>query len=813
MGSRFHRQYLGYHKINAYNDAGLEPLSSSYYLEGDEITIEDRKLLEFFSGFHLYTEGVDWLLRESDYNRGALPADYPWTFEKVRQYDPVIDAYLTQREQEAEESGGGPYEPNMYEVPAPRSVYFMHATAEAIHHTQMAKLHNPLELPSLLLSLTLTEADFAEPVPEDPSYGQIYNAIMARLQRLRIDERMQLKAQEISEQYGIVSPSPLIRPAYQFWYHLDKPFWHWATVPTEADEVDALVPNWGIESPGCPPIYPSCVMHGRVFKPVFQILRSERVVDTIVNEYTVELPPGISGGFRLPYGAFTGPFLDASGNIISFEGEPQISTNLDVREETFVDGETTTEIVNPTYYTFRVREYNFGPQINPLTGNLVGMLDRPYLFLEDEYGRASTHFTNDTDERRELFARAEALAKQTLIEMWGFLPAWADRYGGTIESYVAIHRGGLRDLPNYDRYFRQASADEKLNMQNWDYMLPYAFSIMVTTDPNSSITETNSGGSSTSTETIESVETRDPITYTFTDTETVITQKLQVKLSVTEVVPEYAVNGDLAVNVLGLGPHSDAEVDIAFRNVDVAWGLETFAVRDPVNVRFELPPIPIETSYRLTKDLFSPDSTIMDHLTAIGPAELEASKQAIQTYLGLIGGSTWLSQYGSAAPIFPDFKEALVLDTHLNKWGKMSVPHKLLVDLAPINSHKQRRVNPNTFTMQAAMLDPQGRVVMFNDSPAISELRYGKLGYHRLGFTDLEEMRLWFAKQSTGSLQIEPSLSGDRPEGALIKEVIFDGTTSLVANYSLSARWYNVTLKGQYDVKGIEFIGRKSARR
>jgi hypothetical protein len=221
----------------------------------------------------------------------------------------------------------------------------------------------------------------------------------------------------------------------------------------------------------------------------------------------------------------------------------------------------------------------------------------------------------------------------------------------------------------------------------------------------------------------------------------------------------------------------------------------------------------LDQSRELTKGLFEPNHTILDYLPSIGKEALTLTKQTINTFLGQLPGSVWLNQYGSQAPLFPVFQEALVLDTQLNKWGKMSVPHRLLVDLSPVNSHRQRRVASTTFSIQAAMLGVEGQLFTFNDKPGYSELRYGKLGYHRLGFTDLEEMRIWFAKQSTGTLQIEPSYSGDRPESSFIQEFEFDDTTSIVANYSLSARWYNVTLKGQYDVKGIEFIGRKSARR
>lgn len=817
MGSLFHRNYFGHYQIDPYDDSGLPEIGSGYALEGDEITAEDRRLLKWFGGFSLFRYSADWLVSEQE-GMQDFPPNWPWTWEKARTWDPVINHLISQREEDYA-GMGMTYIPNMYELPAPRSTYFQYATAQAIKHAEDAARFNPLELPPLSIALTFTSVDFGMALPEELTLENYWSMISNRLRRLRIDERQQVKAEKIAAELGLEGVSAggfwpfYIQADYQDCARFDRPFWHWAKAETYADETFAIIESSLQDSAGCPASFPSCIMHTRLFKPIIEVISSTRVIDTIVNEYTVELPPGTNGGFRLPYGAFTGPFLGPGGTILSYEGEPQISTNIDVGSTSTTIDDTTIEEKLATYYTFKVREYNFGPQINPLTGNLVGMLDRPYLFLEDEEGRASTHFTNDTDERRALFAQAEALAKQTLIDLWGFLPSWADAYGGTVDSYVAIHRGGLRDLPNYDRYFRQASADEKLRMQDWDYMLPYAFSIVVTANPTSTSTETNSEGSSSSSTNIETVEERDPITYTFTDTQEIITQKATLRIRYIEVPASYDSRSWLDKYTLGLGPHSFSFVDIAYRNEDQQLAYGDFWTHDEESYRFEIPPLPVELSYQLTKDLFTPDHTIMDYLSAIGPAEIEASKQAIQTYLGLLGGSTWLNQYGSAAPIFPSFKESLVLDTHLNKWGKLSQPHSLLVDLAPINSHKQRRVNPNTFSMQAAMLDSQGKVWMFNNQPTISELRYGKLGYHRLGFTDLEEMRLWFGRQSTGILQIEPSLTGDKPEGSLIKESAFDGTTSLVANYSLSARWYNVTLKGQYDVKGIEFIGRKSARR
>ena len=182
-----------------------------------------------------------------------------------------------------------------------------------------------------------------------------------------------------------------------------------------------------------------------------------------------------------------------------------------------------------------------------------------------------------------------------------------------------------------------------------------------------------------------------------------------------------------------------------------------------------IPTLPLETWKQLTAELFYPGRSILQYLPSLHSAALLQNIQAIDSYYGQLPGGSYLNQYGSTAPLFPIFQESLVLDTQLNKWGRFSSPHSCLTDLTPINSHRNRKVNPQNFTMHAAMLSPDGWVYQFNETPQDSEIRYGKLGYHRLGFTNLEELRVWFAKSSTGYVQIEPSLHGDAPEVSLIQ--------------------------------------------
>lgn len=173
----------------------------------------------------------------------------------------------------------------------------------------------------------------------------------------------------------------------------------------------------------------------------------------------------------------------------------------------------------------------------------------------------------------------------------------------------------------------------------------------------------------------------------------------------------------------------------------------------------------------------------------------------------------FMLQEGSPAPAYPTFYGALVYDTALKKWGRLDQEYKLLLNYAPINGQNGQAVAFSSFQMQAGLLDTYGIIRLFDDAPTESYIRYGKLGYSRKSFTNLEEVQVQFASPSTCSVIAEPSIDG------VAKEANYKATTTCTDAYAatllanLSARWYNVVVSGKYDISHIELHAHTSGRR
>lgn len=170
-------------------------------------------------------------------------------------------------------------------------------------------------------------------------------------------------------------------------------------------------------------------------------------------------------------------------------------------------------------------------------------------------------------------------------------------------------------------------------------------------------------------------------------------------------------------------------------------------------------------------------------------------------------------QRGSPGPVYPTYSGALVYDTEYKKWGKIKCKYKQMLDLSPINTNQGRIVTTKRFGIDAGVLQLDGRIHRFDKNPAESYIKYGKIGYYRLGFTTLEEVRIQFRTPCTGSLLIEGSLDGRNPEGSLKHETPYDSVTSYTVYPSMSARWHTITFKGNFDITHLEYRGVISGRR
>jgi hypothetical protein len=169
--------------------------------------------------------------------------------------------------------------------------------------------------------------------------------------------------------------------------------------------------------------------------------------------------------------------------------------------------------------------------------------------------------------------------------------------------------------------------------------------------------------------------------------------------------------------------------------------------------------------------------------------------------------SSFLMQDGSIAPIYPTMYGAFVYDLHLKKWGKYKDTYKCLLDYSPVNSDSNTPVSFRDFGILAGAHKDNGFIYLFDDGPTDSEITWGKLGYYRAGMSKIEALRFDFADYSSGTVTIDGSIDGISVLTPLTTETTFANVRQVTAHPPYSAKWFNVTLSGKYDVSYCELLG------
>lgn len=173
----------------------------------------------------------------------------------------------------------------------------------------------------------------------------------------------------------------------------------------------------------------------------------------------------------------------------------------------------------------------------------------------------------------------------------------------------------------------------------------------------------------------------------------------------------------------------------------------------------------------------------------------------------------WTLHDGVTFPEYPTFQGALVYDTQLKKWGKIKREFKLLLDYTPVNTAGNGSISHVNYGMDAGILSDTGTIHLFTADRVDSYIKYGKLGYYRAGFTRSSELVAHFRKPFYGSLLIEPSLNGrDRDPGLAISQT-FDGVYEATLPCDMSAKWYALSIVGEFDLNYLEFRGSSSGSR
>jgi hypothetical protein len=176
-------------------------------------------------------------------------------------------------------------------------------------------------------------------------------------------------------------------------------------------------------------------------------------------------------------------------------------------------------------------------------------------------------------------------------------------------------------------------------------------------------------------------------------------------------------------------------------------------------------------------------------------------------------GAGFLLQDAIPAAIFPDFAGSLVYDTFLQKWGKMKASFRALMDYSPVNSANNGSISYSNFGLDAGTLHSGGYVYLFTSKCTDSKLRYGKFGFSRQGFSVVEQIDIHFRKPFTGDIQLDVSLDGRSVHQNLTQTASFVGMGSVSINPESSGKWFVIMIKGEFDIRSIEFTGRPAGIR
>lgn len=171
-----------------------------------------------------------------------------------------------------------------------------------------------------------------------------------------------------------------------------------------------------------------------------------------------------------------------------------------------------------------------------------------------------------------------------------------------------------------------------------------------------------------------------------------------------------------------------------------------------------------------------------------------------------------LFQKGSLSPYYQTYKEALVLDLQLQKWGKYSTPHKLVYSLFPINRTDQFIMPIQDMGMRAGALRPNGTCSFFTDQNPASTITYGKIGDYRLGFSTSTKVTAQFARAPQAYAIAEVSLNGDdiSEQYSQATEVT---TRRAELPFTLAGKWFNIRFEGIFELVNLAYESERSSRR
>ena len=209
-------------------------------------------------------------------------------------------------------------------------------------------------------------------------------------------------------------------------------------------------------------------------------------------------------------------------------------------------------------------------------------------------------------------------------------------------------------------------------------------------------------------------------------------------------------------------------------------------------------------------DVFPPDPNATPYLTIDG-YDQDGITNAHSSFT--LPGATFVLQTGSIEASYPTYVGALVYDIQLKKWGKYKGEHKVLLETYPINSAENNTITYSDLGSNAAIFDAAGLIYLFDSEPLDSWIRYGKIGYQRLGMTWSGEIKVSMRYASDFRIQVDSSLTGKLLDMGLSQAGNFYNEIEATLLTDIAARWHSVKISGSYDLTGLEVRGTLAGRR
>ena len=153
-----------------------------------------------------------------------------------------------------------------------------------------------------------------------------------------------------------------------------------------------------------------------------------------------------------------------------------------------------------------------------------------------------------------------------------------------------------------------------------------------------------------------------------------------------------------------------------------------------------------------------------------------------------------------------------VYDLQYKKWGKYKLSYDALIDYVASNASG---FNAFSFTdlgiTGGALID--SKLTIFTTSPADGYIKYGKIGYYRLGVVQLLETRVDFRFLCAGNITLEASLDGRNiaPDVTFSEDYFAVNTIRVYPN--IRYKWYTIKISGDYDITYMETRANISGRR